>query len=176
MKTYIFGHLKPDTDSVVAAMALEFFYKKKNFFDAQNPEARIVGEINRLLKQGYLPIMAFQHFELCEYPPQSSQRIDFKNMAEAGAVIVSGSQAHCPQAVTFVDGNFVHYGLGNLFFDQMESTYARSEFLDRHVFYGGKYISTELLTAILEDYARPRAMTGEERAYLLGKVFEASEW
>jgi manganese-dependent inorganic pyrophosphatase len=46
MKTYIFGHLKPDTDSVVAAMALEFLYQQKDCFGYKNPEAKIVGEIN----------------------------------------------------------------------------------------------------------------------------------
>jgi len=39
----------------------------------------------------------------------------------------------------------------------------RQEFVDRHIFYDGRHISTELLTALLEDYARPRPMTTEER-------------
>ena len=135
-------------------------------------------QIKDLKSQGYLPILTFQHFEYGTfdgYKPQSGQRVDFQRMAAAGAVIVSGSQAHYPLAKTFVGQNFVDYGLGNLFFDQMED-FARPEFIDRHVFYDGRYISTELLTAMLEDYAKPRPMTAPERVKLLTDIFAASDW
>ncbi|NMB86938.1 MAG: hypothetical protein GYA17_01185, partial [Chloroflexi bacterium] len=69
-------------------------------------------------------------------------------------------------------------GLGNLFFDQMDIPVVgtRREFLDRHVFYDGRYISTQLLTAMLEDYARPRPMTAEERTQMLQDAFADSVW
>jgi poly-gamma-glutamate synthesis protein (capsule biosynthesis protein) len=63
-----------------------------------------------------------------------------------------------------------------LFFDQMWSEPTRQEFLDLHVFYRGQHISTRLLTAMLEDYARPRAMTAEEREAFLTTIFGASGW
>jgi hypothetical protein len=135
-------------------------------------------QIKDLKNQGYLPIVTFQHFEYGTfdgYKPQSGQRVDFMRMSAAGAVIVSGSQAHYPLAKTFVGQNFVDYGLGNLFFDEMED-FNRPEFIDRHVFYDGRYISTELLTAILEDYAKPRPMTAAERVKLLTDIFAASDW
>jgi poly-gamma-glutamate synthesis protein (capsule biosynthesis protein) len=138
----------------------------------------LAAQITDLKSQGYLPIVTFQHFEFGifdGYKPQSGQRVDFLRMASAGAVIVSGSQAHYPLAKTFVGQNFVDYGLGNLFFDQMVD-YARPEFIDRHVFYDGRYISTELLTAMLEDYAKPRPMTAVERAKLLTVIFANSDW
>jgi poly-gamma-glutamate synthesis protein (capsule biosynthesis protein) len=135
-------------------------------------------KIQELSKAGYLPVITFQHYEVMEYKPASAQRVDSQKMAEAGALIVSGSQSHYPQAMTFVNGNFVHYGLGNLFFDQMDKPVKgiRRAFIDRHVFYDGKYINTELLTTMLEDYARPRPMTAEERTDFLTKVFAASVW
>jgi hypothetical protein len=136
-------------------------------------------QIQNLAAEGYLPIVTFQHFEVCDYLPQSLQRIDFAKMAQAGAVIVSGSQSHCPQGMTFAtkdsESSFIHYGLGNLYFDQMDGA-SRRGFLDRHVFYDGRYISTELLTTMLEDYARPRPMTTAERIKFLKAVFNASEW
>ena len=56
-------------------------------------------------------------------------------------MIVSGSQAHQPQALEFVDERLIHYGLGNLFFDQYDVSEAtRQGFIDRHVFYDGRYI------------------------------------
>lgn len=132
-------------------------------------------EVERLQKDGYLVIATLQHVEVCTLEPHLAQQADFGKLAKAGAVIVSGSQAHCPQTVAFVNGSFVHYGLGNLFFDQMDM-FARRQFIDRHVIYAGRYISTELLTAELEDYARPRAMTEKERAKLLEDVFRAAGW
>ena len=52
----------------------------------------------------------------------------------------------------------------------------RREFLDRYVIYDGKFISAELLTAVLEDYARPRWMNAQERAEFLGEYFFRSGW
>jgi manganese-dependent inorganic pyrophosphatase len=46
MKTYIIGHLKPDTDSVVAAMALADLYQNVTCYDYQNPEAVLTGPVN----------------------------------------------------------------------------------------------------------------------------------
>ncbi len=46
MKTYIIGHQKPDTDAVVAAMALEDLFKQEPSFGYENPEAVIVDPLN----------------------------------------------------------------------------------------------------------------------------------
>lgn len=134
-------------------------------------------EITRLRSEGYLPIATFQHFEYYTYQAQPNQKRDFGTLAKAGAVIVSGSQAHQPQAMAFEHGAFIHYGLGNLFFDQYEVSYAtRQAFIDRHIFYNGRYIGTELLPILFVDYARPRPMTRDERNDLLDAVFSASGW
>ncbi len=133
-------------------------------------------QIAAFRQQGTIPIVTLQYWEFYQYAPTLQQQKDFRALAEAGAVIVSGSQAHQPQSFDFYGDTFIHYGLGNLFFDQMWSLETRQEFLDRHVFYNGQHISTELLTAILEDYSRPRPMTSEERTELLTAAFEASPW
>ena len=135
-------------------------------------------EITRLRNQGYLPIATFQHFEYYTYYAQPNQQSDFRALAEAGAVIVSGSQAHQPQGFEFTNtGAFIHYGLGNLFFDQYDVSEAcRQGFIDLHVFYDGRYIGTDLVTIQFIDYARPRLMTSEERNGVLQSVFTASGW
>ena len=133
-------------------------------------------QLQQLRLEGYLPIFTFHWNEYYQAKPVTKHRDDFRAAIDAGAVIVSGSQAHQPQAMEFYGGGFIHYGLGNLFFDQMWSIEVRQEFIDRHVFYAGKHISTELLTAFLEDFAQPRPMTEEERRYFLGVIFEASDW
>jgi poly-gamma-glutamate synthesis protein (capsule biosynthesis protein) len=104
------------------------------------------------------------------------QPSDFTRMAEAGAVIVSGSQSHFPQGFAFRPGSIVHFGLGNLFFDQMEPQPIRRAFIDWHVFYGGKYLGVRLVTVMQEDFGRPRPMTADERALFLEDVFQANGW
>lgn len=144
-----------------------------DFFDDQ---------IRTLKAQGYMVIFTFQHNECYSAQPCYLLEDGFHNVADAGAVVVSGSQAHFPHIMEFRGDSFIHFGLGNLFFDQM--TYilpdgevidgTRREFLDRHVFYDGRYLGVELLTAMLEDYARPRPMTDEERAMFLADYFSFS--
>jgi poly-gamma-glutamate synthesis protein (capsule biosynthesis protein) len=139
-------------------------------------DPRLLAEVSQLRAEGYLPIFTYQWSERYLPQPLPAQVDDFRAAVDAGAVIVSGSQAHTPQTLEFYGGALIHYGLGNLFFDQMWSTATRQEFLDRHIFYDGRHISTELLTAMLEDYAQPRPMTPDERRALLEEIFSASGW
>ena len=132
-------------------------------------------QVNNALEAGSIPVVTFQHFEVEDYTPHSSQRIDFLDAAEMGAAIVSGSQSHFAQTMTFVGDRFVHYGLGNLFFDQMYGENPH-EFVDRHYFYDGKYISTELITLMLEDASKPRLVTTSEREAFLQTIFERCNW
>jgi hypothetical protein len=133
-------------------------------------------EIARLKSEVDVPIVTWQYWEFYQYEPTAQQKAEFRGMVDAGAAIVSGSQAHHPQAIEFYKDGFIHYGLGNLFFDQMWSLGTRQEVVDRHVIYQGRHISTELHTFMLEDYSQPRPMTTEERRALLEAVFEASGW
>ncbi|MCE5209099.1 MAG: CapA family protein [Chloroflexi bacterium] len=134
-------------------------------------------EIKRLADLGYLPIVSIQHNEYDLYEAQEVQERDFRRLAESGAVIISGSQSHRPQGMEFYKGSFLHYGLGNLFFDQYGvGEPNRQGMIDRHVFYDNRYISTELLTTTLVDFAQPRLMTAGEREALLEIVFTASGW
>ena len=139
---------------------------------------KIIEQIKSLKEEGYLPIATFQHFEYYTYAAQPDQIRDAKKLTQAGAVIVSGSQAHQPQGIEIKANAFVHHGLGNLFFDQIYEIppNTATAFIDRHIFYNGQHISTELLTIKFVDYARARPMTASERADLLRTVFKASGW
>jgi len=137
---------------------------------------RLFADVARLKQQGYLVVFTYQWAESYNPRPGPLQVDGFRAAAAAGASIVSGSQAHQPQAFEFSEGSFIHYGLGNLFFDQMASPAVRQEFIDRHIVYDGRYLGTELLTAYLEDYAQPRPMTIEERGAFLEAIFSASGW
>jgi poly-gamma-glutamate synthesis protein (capsule biosynthesis protein) len=134
-------------------------------------------EIADVIKKGYQPIFTFQHLEYYAYTINKNLVSDFYRAAEAGAVVISGSQAHMPHAFEFYKGSLLHYGLGNLFFDQYnESAAQREAFIDEHIFYDGRYISTELITIQFIDNARSRLSTSKERVELLEKVFSVSKW
>ena len=139
--------------------------------------AWMTGRITELKEQGYIPVATFQHYEYYTPEPRPNQLRDFRAMVDAGADIISGSQAHSPQAMEFYKGTFIHYGLGNLFFDQMHTDKdTRKEFADRYVIYDGKVISVEFFTFMLEDYSRPRYMTLEERNDLLTYIWSYTDW
>ena len=153
------------TDTVPGAVPCDFDYMTE--------------QIAYYRSQGYMPISTYQYHEFDSPQARPQQLLDFRRMADAGAVVVSGSQAHVPQVMEFYKDAFIHYGLGNLFFDQISKKgphLTEREFIDRHVFYDGRYLGVELITAKLIDYARPRYMTEAERTKFLTQYFAYSGW
>ncbi len=134
-------------------------------------------QIRDLTDRGYLVIATIQYYERYSRLPSEQQITDFNRLADAGAVVVTGSQAHYPQIMEPGETRFIHYGLGNLFFDQMDRPVAgtRQEFLDKFIFYDGRLLQVELITALLYDYAQPRLMLPEEREAFLKDVFSYAE-
>ena len=130
--------------------------------------------VAELKQEGYLPIVTLQFQEEYLYTATSMAIRDFRPLAEAGAVIVNGSQSHVGKALEFYSDALIHYGLGNLFFDQPEFYITYDSFIQKHFFYQGRHISTQLLTITIEDTAKPRFMTPDERAKFLQKIFDAS--
>jgi len=137
----------------------------------------MAAEVEQLRTEGYLPIVTFQHNEYYVWEAQPQLVEDFHRMEAAGAVIVSGSQAHQPHAIEITDNAVLHYGLGNLFFDQYGLTQDTDDaFIDRHVFYDGKYLGVELLTITFKDFSQPLWMDATARAVMLEKLFSVSKW
>lgn len=135
----------------------------------------IVEQIKTLKDEGYQVIFTFQHQEIYRWNPTEQMIADFHRVADAGAVIVSGSQAHQPHLVEFYGNSLIHYGLGNLFFDQLGwSEDTDKAFLDRHIFYDGKYLGVELITVQFFNWSTPTLMTPEARAVMLQRLFTES--
>jgi len=128
--------------------------------------ARLEYQIADLRHQGYTPIVSIQHEEVYTHAPPDIVVHDFRRLAAAGAAVVFGSQAHFAHPFEVVDGAFVHYGAGNLFFDQSWKG-ARDATNDRFYFHHGKLLAVDHLFTRLEEAGRPRPMTGEERALFL---------
>jgi poly-gamma-glutamate synthesis protein (capsule biosynthesis protein) len=133
-------------------------------------------QIGELRDAGYLVIATLQYFEFYHYAPTAQQQADFRAVADAGAAAVSGSQGHHAQGFDLHNGAFIHYGLGNLFFDQMDMLGTRQSFIDTYTIYEGRLINVDLFTSLIENYCCPRAMSNAERQQLLQTVFQASGW
>jgi poly-gamma-glutamate synthesis protein (capsule biosynthesis protein) len=136
----------------------------------------VAAQISQLRDAGNLVIATYQYHEDYQYAVSAQQQADFAAFAEAGAAAVSGSQGHHAQSFSFDHGAFIHYGLGNLFFDQMDMPGTRQTFVDTYMIYENRLLSVELWTGLIENYARPRLMTAAEREQLLQTVFQASGW
>lgn len=136
-------------------------------------------EIPQLRDEGYNVIFTFQHKEYYKTKAEPDLVRDFGKIADYGATIVSGSQAHQPHGMAFQNRAFIHYGLGNLFFDQYHFcvNYAcDNAFIDRHVFYDNRYLGVELIPIRFVDLAKPVLMTPEQKIKLLDTVFQVSTW
>src|SRR5262249_2681634 len=143
---------------------------------AKCDDAFLSTEIPRLKTVANVVIMDIQYQEYYQNTVPEDQVAFFAKYAALGADLVLGTQAHVPQGFAFTDHAFIHYGIGNLFFDQMDDIQTRQMFADKVIIYNGKHISTILFTGLMEDYSRPRPMTADERSDFLKTIFKASGW
>ncbi|MCA9914862.1 MAG: hypothetical protein KC496_16025, partial [Anaerolineae bacterium] len=82
---------------------------------------------------------------------------------------------HKPQTYEFYPTSrgetaFIHYGMGNLFFDQPFWGNMRF-FMNTFYFYEGNLHGVEVFPGIIDDLARPRLMTADERLNFLYFMF-----
>ena len=129
----------------------------------------------QLAAQVDLLLMTVQYREFEAFTPTHQQRLDYQTYAEWGADIVIGTAEHKPMTFEFYQTRrgetvFIHYGLGNLFFDQLPWGNRRF-FLDTLYIYEGKLLTVELFPGIIEDRARPRLLAGEDLYNFLHFMF-----
>lgn len=122
-----------------------------------------------------LVIVTIQYQEYEDYQPTPQQESDFQGVADLGADVVVGTQAHKPQTFEFYPARtgeeaFIHYGMGNLFFDQPFWGNMRF-FMDNLLIYDGRLLTVDLFTGIIDDLARPRPMTPDEELNFLAFMF-----
>lgn len=138
--------------------------------------ATIQDNLAQVRSQADLIFVQVQYTETYGTAPLPAQVADFRALIQAGADLVTGSQAHQPQAMEFHNGGLILYGLGNLFFDQTWSAPTRQSLVVRHLIYEGRLIATQLIPTIMGEECQPRLAQGEERAAILQTVFAASGW
>ena len=133
-------------------------------------------DVAQARSQADVVFVSLQYTETYEATPLPEQVADFRAAVEAGADVVTGSQAHQPQAVEFHSGGLILYGLGNLIFDQTWSEPTRQSLIARHYIYDGRLIATQLIPTVIDDDLQPRLASSGEREAILQTVFSASGW
>lgn len=138
---------------------------------------QLEADVREASAEGKIVIVTLQYAEAYSRLPGDYQRRDFTRISAAGAAIVSGSQAHYAQSYAVAPDRIIHYGLGNLFFDQMDIPIVgtRQELLDRSIFYDGRLLTTEVKSCLLTEFARPVPMTPEERDAFLAEILPLTE-
>ncbi len=131
--------------------------------------------IPHLKAEGNFVVVSVQYLEIEDYKPSAKQVSDFQGLADLGADVVIGTQAHKPQVLDFYGArtgqeSFIHYGLGNLFFDQPFWGNSRF-FMDELYIYNGHLLNVDLFTGIIDDLARPRPMTTDEQTNFFAFMF-----
>ena len=120
-----------------------------------------------LAAQNDLVLLTVQYQEFESYTPTAQQQADFRAFAEWGADVVIGTSEHKPMIFEFYrtrrgETAFIHYGLGNLYFDQ--SFWGnRRFFLDTLYVYASKLVAVELFPGVIDDRARPRLLAGDDQ-------------
>ncbi len=120
-------------------------------------------------------IVTLQYQEFEDYIPTNQQRIDYQTIADWGADVVIGTAEHKPMIFEYYQTRrgetaFIHYGLGNLFFDQTFWGNMRF-FMDTLYVYDGRLLTVELFPGIIEEMARPRLLQGDEQFNFLYFLF-----
>ncbi|MGQ9586352.1 MAG: CapA family protein [Anaerolineae bacterium] len=132
-------------------------------------------EIALARTQADVVIVHVQHAEAYSVHPGPRQRLDFLALAEAGADIVVGTQAHQPQTIEFHERSLILHGLGNLIFDQLWSLPTRQSLVAWHVLYDGRHLATELLPTQMGHDLLPRWLQGAEAQAVIEEVMTASQ-
>lgn len=113
-------------------------------------------------------------YPIC-YKPLSypDQKKVFREAADFGADIVVGTQAHQPQTFELYNGKVIYYGLGNLFFDQINWIGTRQGLILSHYIYKGRLLQTRVSTTLYDNDMKPYVTTGKDRELLLNLLKEA---
>jgi poly-gamma-glutamate synthesis protein (capsule biosynthesis protein) len=94
---------------------------------------------------------------------------------DAGADLVIGNHPHWVQAAEVYNGGYITYAHGNYIFDQMWSYETRVGVIGKYTFYDDQLIGVEYVPTLIENYAQPVPMVGEERQAVLDGMRDASQ-
>ena len=129
-------------------------------------------------------IVDFQYYECYAYPdgyveyPQCDAPIDgqtelFRGAIDAGADMVVGVSAHQPQTFELYGGKPIYYGLGNLYFDQVDWPGTKRGLVLKHYFLNGKYAQTKITPIEYDNNLQPKLMSKEGAKWMIERLLDS---
>lgn len=148
--------------------------------------AKIKSDIAQAKNQGAFAIVDLQYSECYSYPtehteypicdkPIGSQEADFRKIIDLGADMVIGTQAHQPQTYELYKGKQIYYGLGNLYFEQVQWPGTERGIILTHYFRGGKLLQTRLTPTIYDTDFQTHIASTDQATYLLNRFKTARQ-
>lgn len=114
----------------------------------------------------------FVEFPECDSPITNQAEV-FKKVVDLGADMVVGSSAHQPQTFELYKDKPIYYGLGNLYFEQIEWPGTERGIILTHYLNNGKLLQTKLTPTVYDNDLQTRVMTDSEAEKLLTRLDSA---
>lgn len=153
-----------------------------NSFDTN----KIKIDIENTKQQSDFVIVTVQFSECYTYPaehaefpecdaPIAGQKETFRKIIDLGADMVIGTQAHQPQTYELYNGKPIYYGLGNLFFDQLQWPGTERGMILTHYFTNGKLLQTKVSPTVYGENYQTHLMDNDNAISLLQRLKTARQ-
>jgi poly-gamma-glutamate capsule biosynthesis protein CapA/YwtB (metallophosphatase superfamily) len=134
--------------------------------------ARVVRAVT-LARQRADVVLVFMHWGIEGSPCPSAEMKSFaRRLARAGADIIVGTHAHVLLAGGWLDGAYVHYGLGNFVWYSVSR--ATETGVLRLTIRRGEVAKSEFLPGVVSGTGQPRPVTGAVRERVEDKIADAT--
>jgi len=114
----------------------------------------------------------FVEYPVCDEPIGQQEEV-FKKLADLGADMVIGTQAHQPQTYEHHNDKPIYYGLGNLYFDQDRWPGTERGIILTHYFSAGKLLQTKLTPTRYDSNYQTAVMSDADAVKLLQRLSDA---
>lgn len=115
---------------------------------------------------------SYVEFPQCDEPIGGQQEL-FRELVEMGADIVIGSSAHQPQTFELYQGKPIYYGLGNLYFDQIQQPGTQRGLILTHYMHAEEHVQTKVTPTFFDTDLQTRIMTPAEADTFLPRISPA---
>ncbi len=142
---------------------------------------KIKSDIASVKQQAGFVIVDVQFWECYAYPagyveypicdlPIANQTETFRKIADLGADMVIGTQAHQPQTYEIYNGKPIYYGLGNLYFEQTQWPGTERGIILTNYFVGSKLVQTKLSPTVYDRDFQTYLMDNADAVSLLERL------
>ena len=150
-------------------------------------EAVAKQQITEAKARGDFVIVDIQYYECYCYPEggtempacdsannPAGEQAFFRHIADLGADLVIGTQAHQPQTYELYNGTQIYYGLGNLFFDQTYWPGTTRGLVLTHYFLNGNYAQTVISPTVYDTTYQTKLMDETTADNFLRRLLNSS--